>query len=502
MSKFYVTTPLYYVNDEPHIGHAYTTILADVLSRYHRILGDDVYLLTGTDEHGQKVQEAAERRSVKPQLHVDEYVKRFQLLWDRLNIEHDDFIRTTESRHTSRVKEMLIKLHNQGEIYADEYEGLYSVSEERFVTEKEVEEGNFREIKKLKERNYFFRMSSYQDALIKHINNHPDFIKPVSRKNEILGFLKQPLEDLCISRPKSRLSWGIEIPFDTNYVTYVWFDALLNYITAIGWGNDDKQFKHWWPANYHLIGKDILTTHAVYWSTMLLAARIPLPKTIFAHGWWLSDETKMSKSLGNVVKPLDLIDEYGVDPLRYFLMRDMVLGMDANFTLDSFIKRYNADLANDYGNLVNRVTMLIHKHFDGKIPQTGSFDEVDLDLISLAKSTPQLVRGNIEDLKLHDALENTLTLIREVNKYLETRAPWKLVKQDKSPKSTAATTLAVSADVLRIGSQLLNPVMPERSKVILSILGADHIPLQNVNFGELKTNTTLGEGKSPFPRIQ
>jgi methionyl-tRNA synthetase len=501
MSKFYVTTPLYYVNDEPHIGHAYTTILADVLARYHRIMGDDVYFLTGTDEHGQKVQEAAKRRNVDPQAHVDEYVERFKNLWGKLHIQHDDFIRTTDPRHTDRVKELLTSLYERGEIYAAEYEGLYSVSEERFVTEKEVEEGNFREIKKLKERNYFFKMSHYQEALIKHIDENPDFIKPETRKNEILGFLRQDLNDLCISRPKSRLSWGIEIPFDTDYVTYVWFDALMNYITAIGWGRDDEKFNFWWPANYHLIGKDILTTHAVYWSTMLLAAGIPLPKTILAHGWWLSDDTKMSKSLGNVVKPLDLIDEYGVDPVRYFLMRDMVLGSDANFYMDSFIKRYNADLANDYGNLVNRVTMLIHKNFDSRIPESGAYDEVDLGLISMAKTTPQKVRGNIDDLKLHDALENTMAMIREVNKYLETRAPWKLIKEDKSQGSVAATTLATAADILRIGSQLLNPVMPERTKLILTILGAHEVPLENTNFGALKAGTSLGEGKSPFPRI-
>jgi methionyl-tRNA synthetase len=318
----------------------------------------------------------------------------------------------------------------------------------------------------------------------------------------MLGFLRQDLNDLCISRPKSRLSWGIEIPFDTDYVTYVWFDALMNYITAIGWGIDDEKFNFWWPANYHLIGKDILTTHAVYWSTMLLAAEIPLPKTILAHGWWLSDDTKMSKSLGNVVKPLDLIDEYGVDPVRYFLMRDMVLGSDANFYMDLFVKRYNTDLANDYGNLVNRVTMLIHKNFVGKIPESGAYDEIDLALISIAKTTPQKVGENIDDLKLHDALENTMAMIRNVNKYLEMRAPWKLIKEDKSQGSVAATTLAVSADVLRIGSQLLNPIMPERTKVILTILGAHEIPLENTTFGELKAGTLLGEGKSPFPRIE
>ena len=501
MAKFYLTTPLYYVNDQPHIGHAYTTILADVLARYHRILGDEVYFLTGTDEHGQKVQEAAEMRNVTPKTHVDEYVLRFQNLWEKLHIQYDGFIRTTESRHTERVKELLNTLFEKDEIYLDEYEGLYSVSEERFVTEKEVEEGDFRQIKKLKEKNYFFRMSKYQDKLIRHIENYPEFIKPETRKNEILGFLRQPLNDLCISRPKSRLNWGIEIPFDHDYVTYVWFDALLNYITAIGWGTDEKKFKKWWPADYHLMGKDILTTHAVYWPTMLMAADIALPKSILAHGWWMSEENKMSKSLGNVINPLHLIDNYGVDSVRFFLMRDMVLGMDANFTIDSFIKRYNSDLANDYGNLVNRVTMLIMKHFDGKIPQSGDYNETDLELIAEAKTIPQTVRKLIEDMKIHAAIENTMALIRKVNAYLEIKAPWKSIKEDDSQRGSAATTLALSSDVLRIGSQLLNPVMPEKVQTILNILGASSIDPSDTSIGKLKSGTVLGEGKSPFPRI-
>ena len=501
MSKFYITTPLYYVNDKPHIGHAYTTILADVLARYHRIMGDEVYFLTGTDEHGQKVQEAAEKRNVEPKIHVDEYVKRFQEVWRSLHISYDDFIRTTEPRHTDRVKELLNTLYEKNEIYLDEYEGLYSVSEERFVTEKEVEEGNFRQIKKLKEKNYFFRMSNYQDALIEHIESHPEFIKPETRKNEILGFLRKPLNDLCISRPKSRLSWGIEIPFDTEYVTYVWFDALLNYITAIGFGCDEEKFNKWWPVDYHLMAKDILTTHAVYWPTMLMASDIPLPKTIFSHGWWLMEDSKMSKSVGNVINPMDIIDKYGIDPLRYYLMRDMVLGMDASFTMDSFIKRYNADLANDYGNLVNRVTILIQKHFDGKIPESGNYDEIDLELLAEAKTTPQSVNKLIQELKIHDALETTLSLLRKINRYLEAKAPWKSIKEDSSQGGSAATTLALSADVLRVGSQLLNPVMPEKTTTILNILGAGSIPLNETNIGLLKAGSNLGVGKSPFPRI-
>jgi methionyl-tRNA synthetase len=395
----------------------------------------------------------------------------------------------------------LTTLFERDEIYLDEYEGLYSVSEERFVTEKEVEEGDLRQIKKLKEKNYFFRMSNYQDKLIQYIENHPEFIKPETRKNEILGFLRQPLNDLCISRPKSRLNWGIEIPFDSEYVTYVWFDALLNYVTAIGWGSDEKKFKKWWPVDYHLMAKDILTTHAVYWPTMLMASDIPLPKTIFSHGWWLMEDSKMSKSLGNVINPMDIIDDHGVDSLRYYLMRDMVLGMDASFTMESFIKRYNADLANDYGNLVNRVTMLIVKHFNGKIPESSNYDEIDLELIGVAKNTPQTVSILIQDMKIHDALENTLSLLRKINQYLEAKAPWKTIKEDDSQGGSAATTLALSADILRIGSQLLNPVMPEKTDAILNILGASSIPLSDTSVGLLHAGASLGEGKSPFPRI-
>ena len=328
MSKtFYLTTPIYYVNDKPHIGHAYTTILADVLARYHRNAGRETFFLTGLDEHGQKVQQAAEDRDIEPQQHCNEMAPRFIDLWEKLHISYDDFIRTTENRHKIIVQMFLKKVHDKGDIYEDEYEGLYSISEERFITEKEAESDEFRDIKKLKEKNYFFKMGKYQDALIDHIKSHPKFIQPEHRKNEILGFLRQPLNDLCVSRPKSRLNWGIELPFDKEYVTYVWFDALINYITSPGFGKDHESFDKWWPVSYHLIGKDILTTHAVYWPTMLMSADIELPQAIFAHGWWLMGESKMSKSIGNVINPMDLIDDYGVDPVRYYLMREMVLGL-------------------------------------------------------------------------------------------------------------------------------------------------------------------------------
>ena len=502
MSKFYITTPLYYVNDEPHIGHAYTTILADVLARYRRIQGDDVFFLTGTDEHGQKVQEAAEKRSVNPADHVNEYVTRFKDVWKKLNINYDDFIRTTEKRHTDRVEEVLNHLKNKGDIYLAEYEGLYSVSEERFITEKEAEEGNFKEIKILKEKNYFFKMSKYQKNLIEHIKSHENFIKPETRKNEIISFLNQNLNDLCISRPKSRLSWGIELPFDKDYVAYVWFDALLNYITAIGWGSNEEKFLNYWPANYHLMGKDILTTHCVYWPTMLLACDIELPKTIFAHGWWLMEKEKMSKSVGNTIKPLELVEEYGVDALRYFLMRNMVLGQDASYSFKIFKERYNADLANDFGNLVNRIFILIKKNYANKIPEPGNYDKIDLEIISNTKKLSLKIEQYIDKLKIHDAIEETLNILRSINKYLEVKQPWKTVKINNQAKSESATTLYISAEILRISCCFLYPVMPEKTKKILKALdNKKNNSIFNFTFGELKPNHEILNISNIFPRI-
>ena len=504
MSKFYITTPLYYVNDEPHIGHAYTTILADVISRFRKNHGDDVFFLTGTDEHGQKVQEAANKRNVSPKDHVNEYVVRFKKVWEKLNINYDDFIRTTEKRHTDRVKEVLLKLKEQGDIYIDEYEGLYSVSEERFITEKEAEEGDFREIKLLKEKNYFFKMSKYQKQLIKHIESHDSFILPKSRRNEIIGFLKKDLNDLCISRPKSRLSWGIELPFDKDYVAYVWFDALLNYITAIGWRSDNKKFNKYWPADYHLMGKDIITTHCVYWPTMLLACNIELPKTILAHGWWLIEEEKMSKSTGNIIKPLNLADKYGTDALRYFLMRNMVLGQDASYSFNSFKERYNADLANDFGNLVNRIFILIKKNYDNKIPEPGDYDKTDLEVISNTKKLSLKILQHINNLKIHDVIEDTLNILRSINKYLELKQPWKSVKENNQQKSESATTLYIAAEILRISSCFLYPIMPDKTSKIINAL--DNCPENkydyNTSFGVLKPHKELKDINNLFPRIE
>ena len=495
MKTFYLTTPIYYVNDKPHIGHAYTTILADVLTRFHRNSGEDVFFLTGLDEHGQKVQQAAEKHGVDPQKHCNEMAPRFLKLWENLHIQNDDFIRTTEKRHVDVVQHILQKVYDKGDIYEDEYEGLYSVSEERFITKKEADSGEFRDIKELKEKNYFFKMSNYQQALIDHIKNNSDFIQPKHRKNEVLGFLKQPLEDLCISRPKSRLGWGIELPFDSDYVTYVWFDALINYITAPGYNVNEENFNKYWPANYHLIGKDILTTHSVYWPTMLMSANIPLPQAIFAHGWWLIGESKMSKSLGNVVDPLGLIEEYGVDPVRYYLMREMVLGQDASFTIESFIKRYNSDLANDFGNLLSRISNLLKKFFDGRIPQEEDDSAEGLDVKSKAVETVAIVREKIEVMRVNEAIEIILQFVRSINKYIETKAPWKLAKEEPE---IAGKVLFTAAEALRVSAILLSPIMPNRTQTVLETLGATE---SGLDWGGLTSGIEVKLHDPLFPRI-
>ncbi len=381
--NFYLTTPLYYVNDIPHIGHAYTTTLADVISRYHKLYGYDVFLMTGTDEHGQKVQQAATKREVDPQTHVDEYNVRFKDLWTKMNIDYDFFIRTTQEDHKACVKEQLQKLYDQDLIYSELYAGWYSVGEERFFGEEELVDGkdpiSGREVEWLEEKNYFFKMGSYQKQLIAHIENNPGFIVPEFRANEVLGFLKNNLRDLCISRPKSRLEWGIPLPFDEDYVTYVWFDALLNYYSGVK-GRKFKDGTDMWPANFHLIGKDILTTHSVYWITMLMALEIPLPKHILAHGWWMNGGAKMSKSGGTAIDPIPYMDKFGVDSFRYYVIRDMVLGNDASFTDEAFERRINSELANDLGNGLNRVHKLLSKNFDNIIPECPELGEEENDL--------------------------------------------------------------------------------------------------------------------------
>jgi len=508
--SFYVTTPIYYVNDKPHIGHAYTTVLADVLARYHRLFGDDTWFLTGTDEHGQKVQEAAAKLGVTPQQHADNTVVRFQEAWKRLGIANDDFIRTTEPRHKEIVREILRDLWDKGEIYRDEYDGWYCVPDERFFTEKDLADGKCpvcgREVQRVREANYFFKMSKYQDWLVDYIQTHPDFIQPDFRRNETLGFLKKPLQDLCISRPKSRLSWGIELPFDPDYVTYVWFDALVNYISAVGYKRDAACFAKRWPA-VHLIGKDILTTHSVYWPCMLKAAGVDMPKTIFAHGWWLSGNAKMGKSLGNAVNPMDMMDRYGVDAFRYFLMAEMAMGQDAAFTEDAFVRRYNADLANDLGNLLGRVTSMTAKYCGGRLPpaEPGALGTGEPgELLAKARAAAAKLRESVQGLALHEGVAAAMDAVRATNRFIETRKPWAQAKDDD--KGPLGTTLRAAAETLRLCAGMLLPCMPEKMAALRAALGmgADSARVTAAELSipdALPTGVAVAPPPPLFPRV-
>lgn len=512
-SKYYVTTPIYYVNDKPHIGHSYTTILADVLANYHRLLDVPTHFLTGTDEHGQKVQQAADANGITPQEQCDQTVVRFQELWKRLDIQHDDFIRTTEDRHKKVVQETLQELFDRDEIYKAEYEGWYCVGCERFFTEKDLKDGNCpecgRKVDSIIESNYFFRMSKYQDWLIQYIEENPGFIQPAFRANETLGFLKnKELQDLCISRPKSRLSWGIELPFDADFVTYVWFDALINYISAVGYRSNEEQFKQWWPCSCHLIGKDILTTHTVYWPTMLKAMGVAMPQRIFAHGWWLTGRTKMSKSLGNVVNPMDMIDCYGVDAFRYFLIAEMTLGQDASFTEEAFVKRYNSDLANDLGNVTNRILNMTSRYCDGRIPskvETPTFDTaLEQVLWKEVSAAATAVGPMISEMKLDGSVALVMSAVRKINVYLQERAPWSLAKEAGN-EAIVAYCLYTAAECLRVCAALLYPVMPEKMASLRSALGmTDPKPHFDklTEFGVLVPGSEISQPGALFPRIE
>jgi methionyl-tRNA synthetase len=503
--SFYITTPLYYVNDTPHIGHAYTTIVVDVISRYQRLFGNEVFFLTGTDEHGQKIENAAKKRGKTPQQHCDEMVVQFQDIWKQLQIQEDFFIRTTMDFHKKAVQDCLQELWDKGEIYDQDYEGFYCESEEIFYTEKDLVNGKTpegKDVQLIKEKNYFFKMSKYQQQLIDHIEKNPNFIQPQNRTNEILGFLKKPLGDLSISRPKSRLNWGVEIPFDRDHVTYVWFDALLNYATAIGFKQSAKQelFKKFWPETIHVIGKDILMTHAVYWTTMLMALGQTLPKTIFAHGWWLTEENeKMSKSKGSVVKPLDVKDIVGVHGIRYFLTRDITFGNDAQFKTDLVVGRVNTDLANKLGNLLSRSTNLIDKFFGAKTPPITENIPATKELKKSALLVAGKVKAAIDELAPQKAIEEVMALMDQANKYLEDTEPWKAAKTDLA---LAGESLSASVEVLRVAGILLHPVMPDKCTELLARIGySKTVSIADATNWGLSSGSTVAKGDPLFPRI-
>jgi methionyl-tRNA synthetase len=506
---FYVTTPIYYVNAEPHLGHAYTTIVADALARFHRLLGEETRFQTGTDEHGDKVMEAARKAGLPVRDFVDRISDSFRQTWDKLGISYDYYVRTTQASHVRLVQEILSRLHDQGDIYFGEYGGLYCYGCERFYLERELQDGKCPDHQTpptfIKEENYFFRMGRHQEWLIGFIEDYPDWIRPERYKNEVLGFLREPLEDLCISRPKQRLEWGITLPFDERYVAYVWFDALLNYLTGLDYPGG-AAYRKFWPAVQHLIAKDILKPHAIYWPIMLKAAGLDPFRHLNVHGYWQMAEGKMSKSLGNVVEPRTLVELYGIDQVRYFFLREMVFGLDATFSEEALRTRINSDLANDLGNLFARSLGMAFKYRQGVVPVPGDSEGEDKEVAAQAQETAAEFLRLFPELEFPKALSRLWEYVGLLNRYIVTTAPWELAK-DTTTQSRLDTVLYHLLESLRWLTALLRPVMPTSAMKMADQLGLGvslwDRPLPEVlQWGGLAPGNTLNKGKALFPRLE